>query len=176
MSDRDVRWADLLRRANDGDSAAYAAFLNEATPVIRRIVSVRGVPGEMEDIVQEVLLALHAKRHTWRPEAPVAPWLYAIARYKATDGWRRRRATAVPIDDLADVLAAEPAPDATAGRDLGRLLAGLDARSAGIVRSVAVDGESAVEVGARLGMQEGAVRVALHRAMARLRAMAGGGG
>jgi RNA polymerase sigma factor (sigma-70 family) len=176
MTDRDTRWADLLRRANAGDGAAYAAFLRDATPVIRRIVRAKGAPEEVEDMVQEVLLAIHAKRHTWRDDMAVTPWVYAIARYKAADGWRRRGRLSVQIDDLADVLAAEPDVDGTVARDVGTLLAGLDARSAGIVRAVTLDGDSAAEVGARLGMQEGAVRVALHRAMARLRAMVGPGG
>lgn len=115
-------------------------------------------------------MAIHAKRHTWREAEPVSPWLYAIARYKVSDAWRRRRGSApVPIHDLEEVLAAEEIGDVTAGRDLGRLLAGIDDRSARIVRAVGVEGETAGEVGARLGMSEGAVRVAFHRAMTRLR-------
>jgi len=54
-------------------------------PVIRGIVRARGAGlGEAagEDVVQEVLMAVHAKRHTWRENEPVQPWLYAIARYK----------------------------------------------------------------------------------------------
>jgi RNA polymerase sigma-70 factor (ECF subfamily) len=177
MSDREERWGDLLRRANRGDGPAYAQFLTEAAPVVRTVVSARspGRKAEVEDIVQEVLLAVHAKRHTWREAEPVSPWLYAIARYKSADAARRRRGLAdVPIDDLAEVLPAEGA-DLTAARDLGRLLDGIDERSARIVRAVGVEGESAGAVGARLGMSEGAVRVAFHRAMARLRRRAGGG-
>lgn len=180
MTDRDTRWSTLFQSALLGDGNAYAVFLREATPVIRRIIWARGAGGggasEVEDMVQEVLLAIHAKRHTWRTDQPVTPWLYAITRYKAADGWRRRGRPSVPIEDLADVLAAEPEPDATAARDVRVLLSELDDRSAGIVRSVAIDGDSAGEVGARLGMTEGAVRVALHRAMVRLRLRAGQSG
>jgi RNA polymerase sigma factor (sigma-70 family) len=172
MTDRDDRWGELLRRANRGDGPAYAVFLSEAAPVIRRLVSVRaaaGVAVEVEDIVQEVLLAIHNKRHTWREAEPVTPWLYAIARYKTADAGRRRRGAAeVPVEDLADELPADIV-EVTAGRDLARLLAGIDARAARIVREIGVEGASAAEVGGRLGMSEGAVRVAYHRALADLK-------
>ncbi|QPM88909.1 sigma-70 family RNA polymerase sigma factor [Pseudooceanicola algae] len=179
MSERNALWGDLLRRANRGDAAAYARFLTEVAPVMRNIVRARS-PGagveEVEDIVQEVLLALHAKRHTWRDSDPVTPWLYAIARYKTADAARRRRGGGahVPIDDLAEVLPDENSGDGTAAGDLTRLLDGIDDRSAGIVRGMGVEGESAGTIGARLGMSEGAVRVAYHRALQRLRLRATG--
>lgn len=179
MTDRTDRWGDLLRRANRGDGPAYAAFLTEVTPAIRTIVRGRaGAGAGAEDIVQEVLLAIHAKRHTWRETDPVAPWLYAIARYRTADALRRRRrrgAGQVPIEDVAERLADERQDDPTAARDLGRLLGGLDDRSAGIVRALGLEGESAGEVGSRLGMSAGAVRVAYHRALGRLRQLAAGG-
>lgn len=175
MDDREARWAELLRCGNGGDAAAYGAFLREVTPVLRRIVAARavGIEAGVEDTVQEILMAIHAKRHTWRDTEPVAPWLYAIARYKAADAWRRRGRPSVPIEDLAEVLADERAGDTTAERDLGVLLGGLDGRSAGIVRAIGIEGQSAAEVGAELGLSEGAVRVAYHRAMGRLRRLAG---
>ncbi|NIZ08925.1 sigma-70 family RNA polymerase sigma factor [Pseudooceanicola sp. HF7] len=178
MTERNAQWGDLLRRANRGEAAAYARFLTEVVPVIRNIARARSPHGadEVEDIVQEVLLALHAKRHTWRESDPVTPWLYAIVRYKTADAARKRRAGGgrqVPIDDLADVLPDDTAGEVTAAGDLTRLLGEIDDRSAGIVRAVGVEGQSAGEVGARLGMSEGAVRVAYHRALQRLRDKAG---
>ncbi|WP_172293546.1 sigma-70 family RNA polymerase sigma factor [Pseudoruegeria sp. HB172150] len=176
MTDRNDRWGDLLRRANRGEAAAYARFLTEAAPVIRNIVRGRaGMDAGTEDIVQEVLLAIHAKRHTWRESDPVTPWLYAIARYKTADAFRSRKrgGTQVPLEDLAEQLADDGSGDPTAARDLARLLDEIDDRSASIVRAVGIEGESAGEVGARLGMSEGAVRVAYHRALARLRKLAG---
>ena len=74
MTDRNSRWSDLLRRGMRGDSAAYGAFLADITPVIRGIVRARtGGAEDGEDVVQEVLLAVHAKRHTWREDEPVTP-------------------------------------------------------------------------------------------------------
>lgn len=175
MSDRNNRWSDLLRRSMRGDSAAYAAFLSEIAPVIRGIVRARtGGAEDGEDVVQEVLLAVHAKRHTWREDEPVTPWLYAIARYKAADAGRRRgrQGPQVPIDDLAEVLP-EDVGETTAARDLGQLLGQLDARAAQIVRAIGVEGQSAAEVGVAMDMREGAVRVAYHRALVRLKDLAG---
>lgn len=175
MTDRNNRWSDLLRRGMRGDGEAYRAFLSEITPVIRGIVRARtGGAEDGEDIVQEVLLAVHSKRHTWREEEPVTPWLYAIARYKAADAGRRRgrQGPQVPIDDVAEVLP-EDTGDTTAARDLTVLLDRIDDRSARIVRAMGIEGLSAAEVGAELDMNDGAVRVAYHRAMIRLKDLAG---
>ncbi|MFN3279531.1 MAG: hypothetical protein ACK41Y_14190 [Paracoccus hibiscisoli] len=81
----DTTWEGLLARANDGDAAAFAQFLTEVSPVLRRLIRSRGrglPPDQDEDILQDVLLAVHLKRQTWRRDAPVRPWLYAVARYK----------------------------------------------------------------------------------------------
>ncbi len=171
MTDRETEWAALLRAANAGDGQAYARFLHAITPVLRGLVRSRGRAlgaDAHEDVLQEVLLAIHLKRQTWREDAPLLPWLYAIARYKLADAFRRRGAAIhLPIEDLQAELAA-PVHDASAARDSAVLLGRLDARSAAIVRAMNLEGESAAEVGQRLEMSEGAVRVALHRAMQRM--------
>ena len=172
MADHDG-WADLLRRANAGDGAALAQFLRAVSPAIRTILRARGTglpPDQHEDILQEILLALHLKRHSWHPEAPVRPWVYAIARYKLIDACRRRGAAIhVPIEPLADLLEDPHQMPPLSGRDAERLLSRIDARSAALVRAVAIEGESAEAAGAPLGLSAGAARVALHRALARLR-------
>ncbi|MBP7001144.1 sigma-70 family RNA polymerase sigma factor [Amaricoccus sp.] len=169
---------DLLRAANRGDARAYAAFLAAVAPMIRAVARARGGalgPETCEDVVQETLLALHDKRRTWREDAPVRPWLFAIVRHKVVDAFRARgRRVHVDIADFADALPAEPGPDPTERRDAERMIGRLDPRSARIVRAIGLDGASVPEVGAALGMSEGAVRVALHRALRRLAALRGG--
>ena len=178
MPDAETEWAALLRAANRGDARAYAAFLRDVAPVLRGIIRARGralPPDQHEDVVQEVLLAIHAKRHTWDEDRPVRPWLFAIARHKVADAFRAGGARVhLDVSDLDDVLAAPPGPDPTAAADLGRLLGRLDPRAAEIVRSAALRDEDSSSIGARLSMSEGAVRVALHRALGRLRALAQG--
>jgi len=160
---------DLLVAANAGDGRAYAAFLTKVTPVLRGIVRAKGASlgtAACEDIVQEVLLAIHLKRHTWKAEAPVRPWLYAIARHKVIDAFRARgKRIDLPIEDYAETLAAEPERDPTEAADMARLIGMLDSRQAEIIRRIGLDGASAAETGQALGMSDGAVRVALHRAL-----------
>ena len=106
MTTREDEWAALLRAAIAGDGRAYARFLHAVSPVLRGIVRARGSslpPDHHEDIVQEVLIAIHAKRQTWDSAAPLLPWLYAITRYKIVDAFRRRgNRVHLPIEDFAD--------------------------------------------------------------------------
>jgi RNA polymerase sigma-70 factor (ECF subfamily) len=161
-------WGSLLALANTGDSRAYATFLRTITPVLRGVVRAKGGGlGEAvcEDVLQEVLLAVHLKRHTWQEGAPVRPWLYAIARYKVVDAFRARGGRVeVPIEDFDEVFAAEAGPDPTEAADMAKMIGLLDDRSGRIVRMIGIDGASTAEAGQALNMTEGAVRVALHRA------------
>jgi RNA polymerase sigma factor (sigma-70 family) len=168
-------WGTLLAEANSGDSRAYASFLRTITPVLRGVVRAKaGGLGEAicEDVLQEVLLAVHLKRHTWQVGAPVRPWLYAIARYKVVDAFRARGGKVeVPIEDFDDVIAAEAGPDPTEAADMAKMIGLLDDRSGRLVRMIGIEGSSAAEAGQALNMTEGAVRVALHRAFKTLAAL-----
>ena len=158
-----------MRAANRGDAAAYRHVLTTITPVLRKVVHARGAalgPEGCEDVLQDVLLAIHSKRHTWKEDAPLRPWLYAIARHKVVDAFRARgRRVEVSIDDFTEGLAAAAGPDPTEGRDMEKVLEKLEPRAAEIVRGFGLHGETTAETAARLGMTEGAVRVALHRAL-----------
>ncbi|OHC53221.1 MAG: hypothetical protein A3D16_01850 [Rhodobacterales bacterium RIFCSPHIGHO2_02_FULL_62_130] len=169
---QDKLWETLLARANDGDGAAFARFLGAVTPTLRAVIRRRGeaLPADQhEDILQDVLLAIHLKRQTWRRDAPVRPWLYALARYKVVDAFRKRGASInLPIEDFADVLPEENAATPLSSRDADVMLGLIDARSASLVRAVALDGKSAEEAGETVGLTAAAARVALHRAMRRL--------
>jgi RNA polymerase sigma-70 factor (ECF subfamily) len=163
---------NLLRAANRGDARAYEDFLRAVAPIVRGIARSRGAGlghEQCEDIVQETLLALHEKRHTWREDQAVRPWLYAIVRYKVVDAFRARgRRVQVPVEDFAEVLVAPAAADPTERGDVERVIARLDPRSARIVRAIGLDGASVAETAGALAMSETAVRVALHRAMRKL--------
>ncbi len=175
MQQDGTEWAALLAAAQAGDSRAMARFLTQVTPLIRAVVRARGrsLPRDLhEDVVQEVLLAIYLKRDSWQPDTPLRPWLYAVTRYKVIDAFRRRGSRVhLPIHDFAEIMADARNDDPTAARDLGVLLSRIDARSAGIVRAIGIEGDSADDVAARLGMTDSAVRVALHRAMKKLSAI-----
>lgn len=169
MAVRSDDWETLLTAANAGDAKAYAKFLLTVAPILRGVVKAKGGKlgeAECEDIVQDVLLAVHLKRHTWHPGAPVRPWLYAITRYKVVDAFRARGGRVdLPIEEFVEHLASESGPDPTDAADMAKMIGMLDSRSALIVRKIGIEGASVGETGQALGMSEGAVRVALHRAM-----------
>lgn len=172
---RDLDWADHMRAANRGDRAAYVRLLASLAPVLRaqarRRLAGTGLDQDVEDIVQETLLAVHLKRHTWDETRPFAPWLNAIARHKLIDAARRRgQRVNVPIEDFTEVLAA-PTPDPE--RQVGEAqkhLEMLPPRQKDVVKALTLGNESVRDTAQRLHMTEGAVRVALHRGLAALAA------
>ncbi len=175
LRDRELQLADLLRAALGGDAAAYRQFLalfsQALRPVVRSACSRAGLQAaEHEDVLQEVLLAVHAKRHTWQTGEPLGPWVQAIVRYKVIDTFRRRgRRIEIPIEDVMNDL---PAPTAEIEQSamglLDRYMSALTTRQYEIVKSVSIENASIRQTAHRLSMTEGAVRVALHRAIASL--------
>ncbi|RVA43452.1 sigma factor, partial [Mesorhizobium sp. M7A.F.Ca.CA.004.11.1.1] len=105
MSGKDeAELSRLMRAAIAGDERAYADFLHRIAALVRGFARRKIVQGgvDPEDVVQETLLAIHVKRHTWRQDAPVLPWIYAIARFKVIDAFRRRgRRIEIDVDDIA---------------------------------------------------------------------------
>lgn len=166
-SEADRRLTDRMGRAQSGDSDAYRALLIEVATTLRPFVITRvGSVEAAEDVLQEILLSIHAARHTYRSEKPFAPWMYAIARRRIADFWRSqsRRVAVEPLDSLGGF--GEPA--ASGERD-GRpdgpsLLDLLSGRQRELVKLLKVDGLSMQEAAGRLNMTESAVRVAAHRA------------
>lgn len=158
----------LLKAAIAGDEKAYADFLHRIAALVRGFVRRKIVQGgvDPEDVVQETLLAIHVKRHTWRQDAPVLPWIYAIARFKLIDAFRRRgRRIEVEIDEIAETFA-EPETETVSERDIKRALDGLPPAQRSVVSSISVDGHSIGETATKLGITETAVRVSLHRGLA----------
>ena len=130
---------------------------------------------DVEDVVQETLLAIHLKRQTWDEDQAITPWVRAIARHKVIDSLRRRgRHVELPIDDLLDVLSAEPATENLSSRDAERLLSILRGRQRDVVHAISIEGMSTREAADRFRISEGAVRVALHRGLSALAAAYGG--
>jgi RNA polymerase sigma factor (sigma-70 family) len=169
-SSKENDWAMWMRSGMAGDAGAYRQLLLSLTPHVRAVARSRcrrfGAPeGEVEDIVQEVLLTIHLKRGTWDQSRPIGPWVAAIVRNKLIDALRRRRHITVPIEDLADSLQAEDLTPELSTRDIDTLLGHLKPQQREVVRSIWLSGSSIRETAGRLQMTEGAVRVTLHRAL-----------
>lgn len=178
MSDgqSDEKWAAMMRVAMAGDQAVYRRLLEEIGRSVRAMARgafarARVGDADVEDVVQETLLAIHLKRNTWDGGLKLAPWVAAIARHKIVDAMRRRGARRFqPIEDFEAMLAAPQVEDPHARSDAERLITQLAPRQRDIVRSISLEGQSIAATAARLSMTEGAVRVALHRSLKMLAA------
>jgi RNA polymerase sigma-70 factor (ECF subfamily) len=157
-----------------GDAVAYRRFLDaiggRLRGYLRQMLARAGrhEPSEAEDVLQEVLLALHLSRHTYDPASPVTAWAHAIARYKLVDHLRRsgRHAGNLPLDDEAFQLADRPeAPSTEARLDLDRAMASLPERTRGLIDRVRLQGASVAEAADAAGMTENAAKVAIHRGL-----------
>jgi RNA polymerase sigma-70 factor (ECF subfamily) len=174
LSDAEPRLKVLMLAALDGDAGAYRALLAALAPHLRGYFARRGAGADAEDLVQETLIAIHAKRASYDRALPFTAWLHAIARYKLIDHFRRARLRrTLPIEDAESVLADADADAPSARRDVEQLLAALPARKRELVRQVKLEGLSTAEAAARTGMSESAVKVGVHRALKTLSAMIG---
>jgi RNA polymerase sigma-70 factor (ECF subfamily) len=169
------RLRELLVRALDGDAAAYRSFLEGLTAHLRAFLRRRLQQriDDVEDIVQEVLLAVHNRRHTYRRGEPLTAWVHAIARYKAIDFLRAHGGRDVAFDALDDDLPVFSASDQQAGearRDLETLLKHLPDRQRLPIVHVKLEGLSVAEAARLTGMSQSAVKVGVHRGIKALAA------
>jgi RNA polymerase sigma factor (sigma-70 family) len=163
-------WDKLMAAALTGNADAYRSLLVELVPWLRRYYQ-RRVPAMMvEDAVQDVLLAVHEKRHTYDPSRPFAPWLAAIARYKWIDRLRSMKwDPAEPLDDSFGTPDHEDAVIAEA--TFRRLLRELRPAQAQAIRLVKIEGYSLDEASRATGQSVALVKVNIHRGLKRLGAV-----
>ena len=163
-----------MREANAGNAASYRRVLEALIPYLRqavRKVLPASAAAEVEDIVQETLLAIHLKRQTWDEARPIVPWVRAIARNKVIDHLRRlSRSDRVSFDDIDGMLPPVSMDETDIARDTEKLLSTLRERPRRILHAVAIEGLNLHDVAARENMSNGAVRVALHRSLKALAA------
>ncbi|HQY45510.1 MAG TPA: sigma-70 family RNA polymerase sigma factor [Usitatibacteraceae bacterium] len=176
MREREDQLKSLLLRGLAGEAAAYEAFLRELGAILRAFLRGRlaRVPDEVEDLVQETLIAVHNQRHTYDAGQPVTAWAHAIARYKMIDFLRRRsirEAVQEPLEDDADFLASTDEEAREARRDLAVLLGQLPDRHRLPIVLMKLEGLSVAEAAKRTGMSESAVKVGVHRGLKALAAL-----
>ena len=176
MRDREDQLKSLLLRGLAGEAAAYEAFLRELGAILRAFLRGRlaRAPDEVEDLVQETLIAVHNQRHTYDAGQPVTAWAHAIARSKMIDFLRRRsirEAVQEPLEDDADFLASSDEEAREARRDLAVLLDRLPDRHRLPIVLMKLEGLSVAEAAKRTGMSESAVKVGVHRGLKALAAL-----
>ncbi len=163
-------WRALMLAAQLGNAESYRRLLTEVSAWLHRYYR-RRLPAPMvDDAVQEVLLAVHEKRHTYDPAQQFGPWLAAIARYKWID--RLRAMKAASLEALSDDLAVLDHGDAVQdARSLELLLGKLKPAQAEVIRLVKLQGFSLEEAASRTGQTVSLVKVNIHRGLGRLTAL-----
>jgi RNA polymerase sigma-70 factor (ECF subfamily) len=172
---KEERLKDLFVRGLAGNNAAYQTFLGELSSHLRAFLRKRliSLPDEVEDLVQESLLAVHNQRHTYDPGQPLSAWVQAIARYKLVDLFRRRaihEQRTDTLDDGMEIFDSADAEAAEARRDLNKLLDELPDRQRLPIVHTKLEGLSVGEAANLTGMSESAVKVGVHRGLKALAA------
>ena len=170
LSAREEHLRELLVRGLAGDATAYHAFLRDLSGHLRGFLRKRlaQLPEDVEDLLQESLLAVHIQRHTYDATQPLTAWVHAIAKYKLVDLLRRRNnreRLTDSWDDETEVFACSDAGAADARRDLRVLLQQLPDRQRLPIIHMKLEGLSAAEAARVTGMSESAVKVGVHRGL-----------
>lgn len=162
----------LMVAGLDGDATAYRDLLVKLSGQLRayfkgQLVRINRGPVEAEDLVQEVLMAIHTRRHTYDRAQLFTPWMYGIARYKFLDYLRRTKGSTkeAPIEDLPEMGVVDDSAHIESALDLERLLTRIPLNARQAIQCVKLDGLSVAEAAERTGMSESAVKVSVHRGL-----------
>ncbi len=168
----------LMIAGMNGDASAHRALLTSLSGRLRAYYKARlhragRTSEETEDLVQETLIAVHIRRHTYDPTKLLTPWVYAIARYKLIDYLRESQSDMahVPIEDAHEVMAVDDQGASESSLDLDRLLSQLPERARVAIQYVKLDGLSVVEAAQRCGVSPSAIKINVHRGLKALSAV-----
>lgn len=164
----EARLKALMLCGLGGDGRAHTELLSAMTGYLRAYFARRlgRDAADLEDLVQETLLAIHTKRETFDRAQPFTSWAYSIARYKLIDLYRRRRIRRTePIESAESLFATEDTEEGAVRMDLDRLLSDLPQRQRALLEDVKLRGLTNAEAASRAGMTETAVKVAIHRSL-----------
>ncbi len=159
-----------MEAAQNGHGGAYRRLLGETSEWLTRYFERRLPPGDVDDAVQETLLAIHRRRHTYDPQYPFGPWLAAIAKNKWVDQLRSlgRR----PIGELSeDIPVGDHEAAVISSSVLASLLEELRPAQAQAILLVKVQGFSVEDASLQIGLSPSAVKMNIHRGLARLTAL-----
>jgi len=174
---RDVDWAILMARAQDGDRGAYHRLLQEIAPYLRPLAARRHRdPTDAEDAVQDILLTIHSIRQTYDPARPFGPWLITIANRRFIDRLRRQgrvRARETPLTTEHETFSEPRANlgESTDRRELEGAIAELPPRQQQAIRLLKLKEMSLKEAAVASGMSITSLKVNTHRALKNLRKM-----
>ena len=163
--EKSVSRAQLMERAQGGDREAFHSLFKEVGPLITRFLRRRRSDNtEIEDICQDAMIAVYKSRHTYQPERPFEPWLFAIVRKVSAEHFRRERQRLgflIQVDELPEICL-----KAGSSQDL-ELREAMEQLSPGQMEALSltkVIGLSIEEAARRTGTSVGAMKVRVHRA------------
>lgn len=169
MIEAEAELKALMLRGLAGDAGAHRAFLAAVSGNLRAFFRsrLRAAPEDAEDLLQETLIAIHTRRDSYDSSYPVTAWIYAIARYRLIDHWRRRqrRGEHIPVEDAHELFTASEDEAVDAKRDVNRLLALLPKKQQDSIRLVKLEGLSVKDAAARTGLTESDIKISTHRGM-----------
>lgn len=168
----------LFGQSQQGDRQAYKKLLERMASLVRAYLRRRltGQDADVEDLVQEVLLAVHTKRHTYNPNQPITAWMHAIARYKLIDFWRRVQRLGehgLSAEDASALVGESSIEAFEAQRDLTAVMSQLSQAQQDVLTLVKLQGLGVAEAAQQLGMTESAVKVHTHRGIRKLASLLG---
>ena len=173
---REERWRRQMQAAQDGDKAAWRCSPTSCRCSGAFVQRTWHSPQDVEDIVQDVLLSVHAVRHTYDPRRPFVPWLLTIARRRIADAARRsssRAAHETTIDVMPETFLADQTKNEQEGSDdqtaIRRALVGLTGGQREAVELLKLQGLSLNEASAITGKSVAALKINVHRGLKALR-------
>jgi RNA polymerase sigma-70 factor, ECF subfamily len=176
VQDPEEKLKALFVAGLQGDQRAYRAALDLLSRYLRAFLRKRlmAQPAEVEDLLQESLLAIHLNRHTYDTSQLFTPWAYTITRHKLIDFTRRHARTQAPLeplDEAHELLASQDDQAHEAHRDVHRLLNQLPDRHRLPIVHTKLEGLSVAEAAALTGMSESAIKIGVHRGLKALAAL-----
>ncbi len=178
MTTHEVELKALMLASQGGDAASHRTLLERLSRRLRayykgKLAGIGRDAAEAEDLVQEAVLAIHIKRHTYDPAEPLTPWVHAIARYKLIDFLRRSRASIsdVPIDEADTIMAHDDTVSAESTYDVRRLMERLPKNMRCSIEAVKLEGQSIAEAAERCGISESGIKMNIHRGLKALAAL-----
>lgn len=150
-----------------GDASSQTQLLRAIVPILGSFYRRRmfGATGDVDDLIQETLIAVHSRRATFDRDRGFSEWLFAIARYKMIDHYRKAGRTCT-IEGLEEQLISDGFEDASGAElDVNRLLDSLPPKQAAAIRATRLEGLSTAEAAARGKIGESDVKVSVHRGL-----------
>ncbi|MBL4782570.1 MAG: sigma-70 family RNA polymerase sigma factor [Porticoccaceae bacterium] len=167
------RWSSLMAAAQGGNERDYETLLSELCAFIEGYLRSRiGHHQSIDDWVQDILIAIHQGRHTYNPQRPIRPWLFAIIRHQTIDGMRRQKSYRKMLESQTqDHTCAEDQIQAAEDASLleGCLFKALKPQHREALTLTKIIGLSCKEAAVQLGVTEVTLKVRVHRAIKQLK-------